>query len=186
MASLTAMAGLSLHLLGEEGLLLDPARQRLYALNPCATFIWSLLKDGCSPEQTSRSLAETFALPSEAATAYVADVLSQYESLRRDEAAGSPQAPESSAMTMPAADAMRHGATRYSATRYEGPLPGAVLRTYRLLDSVFRLRFASAPLFETVRANLEKFVAWISTSDCFDLPLASLDRGTGLLDELCA
>ena len=54
MTSLTAFADLSLHYVGEEGLLLDPENQRLYALNATAAFIWSLLKDGKSLAEVSR------------------------------------------------------------------------------------------------------------------------------------
>ena len=54
MTSLSAFANLSLHHIGEEGLLLDPENRRLYALNASAAFIWSLLKDGKSPVEVSR------------------------------------------------------------------------------------------------------------------------------------
>ena len=85
MSSQTAFADLSLHLVGEEGLLLDPAHQRLYALNAGAALIWSFLKDGKSPAEVSRSLNEQFAVPADAAASYVAAVLRQYESLLHDD-----------------------------------------------------------------------------------------------------
>ena len=95
MTSLSAFANLSLHHIGEEGLLLDPENRRLYALNASAAFIWSLLKDGKSPAEVSRALNEQFAVPADAAVSYVANVLRQYETLRQD---GKPSDPETAAM----------------------------------------------------------------------------------------
>ena len=95
MTSLGAFANLSLHHIGEEGLLLDPENRRLYALNASAAFIWSLLKDGKSPAEVSRALNEQFAVPADAAVSYVANVLRQYEALRQD---GKPSDPETAAM----------------------------------------------------------------------------------------
>jgi hypothetical protein len=46
----------------------------------------------------------------------------------------------------------------------------------RLLRGVF---FLSGVLDA---ANLDKFVAWIASIECFDLQLSSLDRATALLD----
>jgi hypothetical protein len=103
MTSLSAFANLSLHHIGEEGLLLDPANRRLYALNACAAFIWSLLKDGKSPAEVSRALNEQFAVPADAAVSYVANVLRQYETLGQD---AKPSGPET-AMPMAAAPSGR-------------------------------------------------------------------------------
>src|SRR5436305_7843805 len=80
----------SLHFIAEEALLLDPARQRLYALNACAAFIWSSLKDGMSPADVRRTLNEQFDVPAAAAASYVADVLRQYQVLRLDAVTPSP------------------------------------------------------------------------------------------------
>jgi Coenzyme PQQ synthesis protein D (PqqD) len=132
---MSAFAKLSLHHIGEEGLLLDPENMRLYALNASAAFIWSLLKDGKSPAEASRVLNEQFAVPADAAVSYVADVLRQYEALRQD---GKPSDPETAA-TVAAPRAGRPGRIGTRRTR-----------TYRLLDSAFRVHYDSARLFEQI------------------------------------
>ena len=76
---------LSLHYVGDEALLLDRTRQRLYALNACAGFIWTSLKDGKSTAEFSRSLNEQFRVPADAAVSYVASVLEQYAALVSNE-----------------------------------------------------------------------------------------------------
>jgi hypothetical protein len=140
MTSLSAFANLSLHHIGEEGLLLDPENRRLYALNASAAFIWSLLKDGKSPAEVSRALNEQFAVPADAAVSYVANVLRQYEALRHD---GKSPDPETAAMVA-APRAGRPG--RIGARR---------TRTYWLLDSAFRVHYDSARLFEQIDPLLQ-------------------------------
>ena len=130
MDSLTTLATLSLHRIGEHGLLLDPSRGRLYALNPCATFIWSQLKEGASPDRAQRALIEHFALPAETAASYVRDVLQQYASL----------------------DGADDGATAkvqpVQPTRPAPPVAAAALACCSLLGSHFRLRFDDRRLLE--------------------------------------
>ncbi len=140
MASLTGLADLSVHRIGEEGLLLDPVRQRLYALNASATLIWSELVSGCSPERAGRSLSVRYALPSGAADAYVAEILRQYKTLSGSEAARAESPPIPAEMQ-----------------RHDGPITGEVARCYGLLDSVFRLHFGTTHLFERIQPLLGPF-----------------------------
>jgi Coenzyme PQQ synthesis protein D (PqqD) len=140
MTSLSAFADLSLHHIGEESLLLDPANRRLYALNASAAFIWSLLKDGRSPAEVSRTLSEQCAVPADAAVSYVANVLGQYEALRQD---GKPPDPGTAAMVA-APRAAR-----------PGPIGAGTARTYWLLDSAFRVHYDSARLFEQIHPLLQ-------------------------------
>jgi hypothetical protein len=142
MPSSTTFADLSLYLVGEEGLLLDPAHQRLYALNTGAALIWSLLKDGKSPAEVSRSLNAQFAVPADAAASYVADVLRQYESLLHDGEKPSAPPPDVPAGT----DGRRHGPSR-SGVR--------VVETYSLLDSAFRVHYDSARLAAAIHPLLQ-------------------------------
>ena len=134
-----AFANLSLHHIGEEGLLLDPENRRLYALNASAAFIWSLLKDGKSPAEVSRALNQQFAVPADAAASYVANVLRQYEALRQD---GQPPDPETAAIV---------AAPRAVRPRRMGARPS---RTYLLLDSAFRVHYDSVRLFEHIHPLL--------------------------------
>jgi hypothetical protein len=137
MASLTLPAGLSIHLLGEEGLLLDSPHQRLYALNASAAFIWLGLSGGRTPAEIGQLFGERFAVPRDLAVAYVADVLGQYEELR---SAGV-------ASTEPnAAQARRH-------LTIESGHAGCT-ESCALLGNVFRLNYGSVGLAERIHPLL--------------------------------
>ncbi|MBI3196277.1 MAG: PqqD family peptide modification chaperone [Rhodospirillales bacterium] len=134
-----AFADLSLHVVSEGSLLLDPTHHRLYALNASAAFIWSLLKDGKSPEEASRSLSVHFAVPVDEAAAYVADVLRQYDS--------PPDGPIDAPIDAPP-DAR--------ISRRRPPPNGAcVIETYALLGSVFRVHYDSAGLAKQIHPLLQ-------------------------------
>src|SRR5258708_20920935 len=141
MASFTAFADLSLHAIGEEGLLLDRMHQRLYALNASALLICRLRKDGRSATEIGRSLHDQFAVPTDTAAGFVADILRQYETLRRD---SRPLAPETAATeaelclaVVPVADGQ------------------PVVETYSLLSRVFRVHYASARLARDIHPLLQ-------------------------------
>lgn len=137
MACLSLPAGLSVHLLGEEGLLLDSPHQRLYALNASAAFIWRGLSGGRTPAEIGRQFGEHFAVPRDLAVAYVADVLDQYEGLRT--AGTEPDEPHA------AGDARRLALRPGRADRIE---------TCVLLGTVFRLTYGSAGLAERIHPLL--------------------------------
>jgi hypothetical protein len=137
MAGLSLPAGLSVHLMGEEGLLLDSPHQRLYALNASAAFIWRGLSGGRTPAEIGRLFGEHFAVPRDLAAAYVADVLDQYEGLR---SAG--VAPNDAHV---AGDARRLALQPGRAGRVE---------TCALLGNVFRLNYGNAALAERIHPLL--------------------------------
>ena len=171
MTSLSAFANLSLHHIGEEGLLLDPENRRLYALNASAAFIWSLLKDGKSPAEVSRALNEQFAVPADAAVSYVANVLRQYETLRQD---GKPSDPETAAMVA----APQAGRPSRMGAR--------MARTYLLLDSAFRVHYDSVRLFEQIHPLLQHraLVSAAELTKVTDVVVAQEDDGvTVIADE---
>ncbi len=130
---MTAFADLSLHVVGEEGLLLDSSHRKLYALNASAAFIWSLLKDGQSPAEASRSLSARFAVPADEAVAYVADVLRQYD----QPSDLPPDAPITN--------------TRRRLDRSNA----GVIETYALLGSIFRVRYDNPRLAEQIHPLLQ-------------------------------
>jgi Coenzyme PQQ synthesis protein D (PqqD) len=168
MTSLTAFADISLHYIGEEGLLLDPENQRLYALNASAAFIWSLLKDGKSPAEVSRALNEQFAVPADAAASYIANVLRQYEVLRQD---GKPSDPETAAT----AAAPQPSRPSRSGAR--------VAQTYSLLDSAFRVHYDSARLFEEIHPLLQHraLVSGTEPTKVTDVVVAPQDGGVTII-----
>jgi len=123
------------HFVGEEGLLLDHRRQRLYALNACATIVWSLLEEGKSAAEASRFLAEQFAMPAKVAASYVADVVRQYAALCQDPSPA-PETPIAAPreVKLPADTVDRAG----------------VVRTYTLLGSVIRVHYGDEALCEDI------------------------------------
>jgi hypothetical protein len=134
--STAPFADLSVHFIGDEALLLDLTRQRLYALNACAGFIWTSLKDGKSPVEVSRSLTQQFKVPADVAVSYVAGVLRQYTALVSD------QKPPVSASTMPA-------------NGRRPDLLAAVVETYSLVDCVFRVKYDGSDLSEKIHPLLQ-------------------------------
>lgn len=163
MSSPTAPADLSLHLVGEEGLLLDSARQRLYAVNACATFIWRLLEDGRSPAEIARSLNLQFAVPADMAADYVADVLRQCEALLDDD------------REAPAGKPLDAGAGRRLLPRRRG---AGVVEVYSLLGSTFRVHYDSVGLAERIHPLLQhgprpKVAECATVSDVGVTPTAS-------------
>lgn len=128
---------LSLHYVGDEALLLDRTRQRLYALNACAGFIWTSLKDGKSPGEVSRTLNEQFRVPADAAVSYVASVLGQYAALVSNEKVPIPK----SAMPV-----------RTQRSNLRAP---AAVKTYSLLDRIFRVKYDGADLFAMIQPLLK-------------------------------
>src|SRR5262245_15194222 len=129
-------AGLSLHYVGDEALLLDRARQRLYALNACAGFIWTLLREGKSPVEVSRSLNEQLRVPADTAISYVASVLQQYAALVSDTKASVSQ----SAMPVP---------------ERRPDLRAPAVETYSLLDRIFRVAYDGADLAARIHPLLQ-------------------------------
>ena len=137
MTNLALPAGLSVHLLGEEGLLLDSPHQRLYALNASATFIWRGLSGGRTPAEIGRQFGEHFAVPRDLAVSYVADVLDQCEGLR----SGGAVANEAHIAT----DVRRLALQPCRAGRVE---------TCVLLGNIFRMNYRSDGLAERIHPLL--------------------------------
>jgi hypothetical protein len=160
----TAFADLSLHIVGEEGLLLDPAHHRLYALNASAALIWSLLKDGQSPAEASRSLSAQFAVPVDEAAGYVADVLRQYDS--------PPDVPHELPVAIPVANMRRR--------RPQGNGAG-VVETYVLLECTFRVHYDNAGLAQRIHPLLQHEARASSTGLANVIDVAVTSEGEGVI-----
>ena len=133
-----ALADLSVHLVGDHGLLLDSGRDRLYALNSGAAQIWSLLKAGKSPAEISRALTEAFGVSNRTASSWIADVLRQHEALR-DGAACPPPSQSPTATVL-------HPSRR--------PAAAAVSESYELLGRTFHVHYAEPRLAREIRPLL--------------------------------
>jgi len=137
-------AGVSLHILGDGGVLFDGPSQRLYGANTMATFIWCHLEEGLSPAAIARRVEEVFAVPATEAATLVGISLGQW----RDVGLLGP--PQPGAALEPAGRVAR--ARRQPSTMEVPPIrhsPVAV-QSYRLLDTPFRLSFSSQELLAEV------------------------------------
>jgi Coenzyme PQQ synthesis protein D (PqqD) len=126
-------AGISLHLIDDEGVLLDSADQKLYRLNATGAFIWCCIEEGASTAGCIARLRSTFDLSDRNARSYVAAAVDGWASLG----------------LLAASPASAPPARAPAVVAEPQPLPpfAAVCRSrYRLLDTVFELRFASAEL----------------------------------------
>ena len=70
--------GVSLHLLGDQGVLFDFPAQRLYAANTTASFIWCCLEERQPSQEICGRLADTFGLRLAEAETYVAGMLAEW------------------------------------------------------------------------------------------------------------
>jgi hypothetical protein len=130
----------SLHLLGTEGVLFDTRRQRLYRADTAATFVWCCLEDAMDPAAIAAQLARRAGLGLAIARAHVDAALRQWRTLGLI-GEGSPTRP-AAASSPPISSVPRQAAAPAAAA------------SYRLLDSRWRLRFATAELFERVHPFL--------------------------------
>jgi hypothetical protein len=133
-------ADVSLHLLGAEGVLFDIRRQRLYRADTAATFVWCCLEDGMDAASIADGLARRTGLGVAMAGAHVDTVLRQWRTLGLI-GDGAPAAPTTT-QPLPVSSMPRQAAAP------------AVAASYRLLDSNWRLRFATLELFDRVHPFL--------------------------------
>src|SRR5437763_3902033 len=127
---------LSLHFVDGQGFLLDPASERLYALNTSATLVWSLVAEGRSNGEICQILISEYGVPAEDAARFLSDLLRSWDAAQANETRGS-------------------AAQRFAPTYGRPRLTVAETRHYQLHDSAFRVAFASAGLRAAVHPLLE-------------------------------
>jgi len=143
--------GVSLHLVGDEGVLLDGLSQCLYRANATATFIWFCLEDGLSPEESGRHLQRTFGTTETIAKHYVAEAIREWTTLGLlSDTANETDEPRGRAT----GDIAIAGDDRSKSAAPDRPFVAVSERNYRLLDTDFRLRFAS----HSVEADIHPFL----------------------------
>lgn len=139
--------------LDDEAILFSQNDQQLFRLNPTAALIWCRCEEGWTPRAIARSLAQVYAISSEAAFQGVVAALAEWRRLGLV-ASGETDAPVSrppqdSASLYPevsSSSSVTHAARFYGEHRY------------RLLDLCCRVRFVnsqSAGLVQPILAHLE-------------------------------
>lgn len=122
----------SLHLLGDDGVLLDAARQRLYAVNTTAAFIWCCLEERVATAEIGARLARVFGVGRGDAERHVARIVARWRELRLVGGA------RHDARYDGGAARGRHAPPRR--IRRSAGAPAARGPTFQLLDLRFRLR----------------------------------------------
>jgi hypothetical protein len=140
--------GVSLHLVGDEGVLLDASSQRLYRVNTTGAFIWCCLEDGVPPEEGAARLRQTFNTTPHEARRYVAEAVAEWTALGFVE--HDDRSPADVAAKAPPADQVSS-----PSQMEEEPFVAVSERNYRLLDTDFRVRFAS----RVTEAEIDPFLA---------------------------
>lgn len=163
---------ITLHFLDNEAVLFDRRRQKLYSANTSAAVIWSCLQENMRPASVAALLVERFRVNPRTAERYVDEAIRQWQvwSLFDDDASGSETDPfdRIDEIFPPAADALTDP---------------AVVRRYRLLDSVFRVRFASRFLCRRVDPILSHLAIDGSVSDGPVFDLLGVGHSYALLEE---
>jgi hypothetical protein len=158
---------LSLHLLGDEGVLFDAAKQVVFSTNTTATYILCSLQEGMSPRDVATDLSDRFGLAPATAERYVDSVA------RQDFADGISLAGDSGPpLFEPRGEAVG---------RLGSP---AVVRQYRLLDGGFRLHYADMRLFDWVGPVLGHFEEPAGTgTSIIDLFVVPHGEGYAILEQ---
>lgn len=71
--------GLSLFLLGDEGILFSESHLELYCLNTPATYVWCCLEEGMAPGQISAAFSSSFDVPMQQAVQATGDLLARWQ-----------------------------------------------------------------------------------------------------------
>lgn len=128
----------SLHFLGDEGVLFDAPRQKLYTLNTAATFAWCCLEENLAPGEVSERLSRTFKFQRREAETYLERIIAEWRgfgviagsgSVARDDSAEAPSC-------WPPGSPFDAGT--------EGRRKDPAERDYSILGQPFRLRLPSA------------------------------------------
>lgn len=127
---------LSLHFVDGQGFLLDPASERLYALNTSATLVWSLVTEGRSEGEICQILISEYGVPADDAARFLSDLLGAWDTAQTSNVRGS-------------------AAQRFAPNFGRPRVAVAETRHYRLHDTTFRVAFASAALCAAVHPLLE-------------------------------
>lgn len=170
---LAPLSHVSLHPVGEAALLFDQARQRIYPLSGSAVFVWCCLEEGIAPAEIAELLEKQLLLDRSAGDAYVAGLLQQWREI--DLLAGE---------AVPALRALPRSRAREGEAAETALLPTPAAEcSYRVLDSCYRLRFATAALHERAHPPLAHLALSALPAERTDLDLAAAGRGFALAEE---
>lgn len=166
----------TLHILEQDGVLFDAARQSAYTINATGTFIWCCLENFLGTTATAERLAETFSLPPATATAYVQTALRQW----RDAGLLAPREDGGAegliSITPPADSRVAHAAGHeHRAVRRREA------RAYVLLDTEFRVRVAAPTLRDEIEFLLAPLSGGAAIGAAIDLDVVEHADGVSVI-----
>ncbi len=138
--------GLSLHILDDEGLLLDSRGSRLFALSTTATFLWCQLEDGLTRPSVIAAYARTFEVSEGTAQVAIDGLVGDWRALGLLEGAPDPGVVEPI------------GGSPVSAVAFDQPVELVATRSLRILDTCFRVGFSSFSQIESALPVLGPFL----------------------------
>ena len=163
-AAIVPRRHVSLHFLGDEGVLFDAAAQRLYAVNTTATCVWCCLEEEMSPARIAERLNDAFGLAKSEAMSYVTDIVARWRELRL-------VSDSQSFYELPPHSAKSQTALTHPPRKSRPRLRAAAERDVRLLDTNFRIRFFSESLLTSTAPFLKSLAAPQRAEDAVALDL---------------
>jgi hypothetical protein len=155
--ALIPQTDVTLHILDQQGVLFDAARQCAYAINATGTFIWCCLERGMAPQEIVEQLGHTFGISAGSAEDYLGTALRHWRELNLLSLKPPPNTtavpPRGSCLAEEAGRVGRAGAPTHRRQR-EGARP------YALLDVTFDIR-VSAP---TLRKEIDLVLSPLSVA----------------------
>lgn len=162
----------TLHILDQQGVLFDPVRQCVYAINATATFIWCCLERGMAADEVIAQLERTFGISKVCAEDYLDTAVRHWRELDLVSTAQPPEDAAARAVTRPVD--LAHAVT-------EGRQPARrrrdVGRPYVLLDAAFGIRIAAPTLHREIDAVLSPLSAPAATAAAIRLDF--IENGAG-------
>jgi hypothetical protein len=163
----------SLHLVGDEGILFDSRRQTVFGTNATATLIWCLLAEGVPLPEIAAILARRGGVLPRTAHKFLREAIRRWRAfgLLEGSPAPDPPSPFSSFNLPPASVAPR---------AHDDLPPSAMHRTYTILESSFGLGFPSAEAHAAVAPLLDHLSTAEPSTRQISLSLVETDDGFAL------
>ena len=149
--AVTPHTGVSLHFLGEEGVLFDARQQKLYATNTAATFVWCCLEENLPQGEICERLSRTFKFRPADASAYVNQIVARWRDV------GLVDGTTTAAQADTEEPILLRAPLPVSLPGGDGLERRPEDRDYRILDLPFRLRMSPAVTLTYPDPLLESF-----------------------------
>lgn len=165
-------AHVTLHLLEQQGVVFDAARQAAYAVNQTGTFIWCCLESGMAISEIVARLERTFVITRDRAVDYLETAVRHWRDLGLVVSDGRE--------TLSAAQPWQSGRLSFGdddeTSRLDGPGQG-----YRLLDTDFRIRVSSPNMQDEIELLLAPLAGSARAANVVHLELIEHASGFSVL-----